>query len=83
MDMLDIFIIAVATITAIAFKVFLYKRIKTWMDQDLIKGLAEGDSDKHAYLSHELQRLTLDKTPRRILHEALTESAKHYTSPKE
>ncbi|WP_028468754.1 hypothetical protein [Neptunomonas japonica] len=83
MDMLDVFIIAVATITAIAFKVFLYKRIQKWMDQDLIKGLAEGNSSKHAYLNHELQRLTLDKTPRRTLHEALTESAKHYTSKKE
>ena len=83
MDMLDIFIIAVASITAIAFKVFLYKRIRTWMDQDLLKGLAEGDNSKHAYLSQELQRLTLEKTPRRSLHEALTESAKNYTSPKE
>ncbi|MGY8869278.1 MAG: hypothetical protein ACKVJE_02455 [Pseudomonadales bacterium] len=83
MDMLDVFIIAVATITAIAFKVFLYKRIQKWMDQDLIKGLAEGNNSKHAYLNHELQRLIVEKTPRRALHEALTESAKHYTSEKE
>lgn len=80
MNMLDIFIIVVATATAIAFKVFLYKRIQGWMDQDLIKGLANGDNEKHAYLTSEHQRLIADKTPRKMLHETLTEQAKHYSS---
>ncbi len=82
MNTLDIFIIiiATATATAIAFKVFLYKRIQRWMDQDLIKGLANGDQEKLAYLHREHQRLMSEKTPRKLLHEALTEQAKHYSS---
>ncbi len=80
MNMLDIFIIVVATVTAIAFKVFLFKRIQRWMDQDLIKGLANGDNEKYTYLSREHQRLISEKTPRKILHETLTEQAKHYSS---
>lgn len=83
MDILSIFIIAVATITAIIFKVFLYKRIQKWMDQDLIKSLSEGNSSKHAYLCQELQRLALQKTPRRDIHNAITESAKRYPSQEE
>lgn len=80
MNTLDIFIIIIATATAIAFKVFLYKRIQRWMDQDLIKGLANGDQEKLAYLHREHQRLMSEKTPRKLLHEALTEQAKHYSS---
>ncbi len=80
MSMLDIFIIVVATASAIIFKVSLYKRIQRWMDQDLIKGLANGDNEKHSYLSREHQRLISEKTPRKLLHQLLTEHAKHYSS---
>lgn len=80
MNMLDIFIIVVATVAAIVFKVFLYKRIQRWMDQDLIKGLANGNQEKQSYLSSEHQRLISEKTPRKVLHEILTEQAKHYSS---
>lgn len=80
MDMLSIFIIIVATLTAIAFKVFLYKRIQRWMDQDLIKGLADGNSQKHDYLVGEHLRLIKEKTSRKTIHEILIQQAKHYSS---
>ena len=80
MNMLDIFIIVVATVAAIVFKVFLYKRIQRWMDEDLIKGLANGNHEKQSYLSREHLRLISEKTPRKVLHEILTEQAKHYSS---
>ena len=80
MDTLDLVIIAIATITAIAFKVYLYRRIKHWMDQDLIKGLADGDADKRQYLESELQRLYLEKTPRNQIHDILTKLAENYSA---
>lgn len=79
MDTLDLVIIAIATVTAIAFKVYLYRRIKHWMDQDLIKGLADGDTDKQQYLESELQRLYLEKTPRKQIHDTLTKLAENYS----
>ena len=79
MDTLDLVIIAIATVTAIAFKVYLYRRIKHWMDQDLIKGLADGDTDKQQYLESELQRLYLEKTPRNQINDTLTKLAENYS----
>jgi len=43
MDSLSLFIIAVSVILAVAFKWYLFQRIRNWIDQDLIKGLAAGD----------------------------------------
>lgn len=79
MDTLDLVIIAIATLTAIAFKWFLFRRIRGWMDQDLIKGLAAGDSAKLQYLQQEYQRLSAEKLPRNQLHDTLTELAKRYS----
>ncbi len=78
MSTLDLFIIFVATVTAIAFKVYLYKRIQRWMDNDLIKGLAAGDDAKLAFLQTELNRLKSEKTSRNQLHEKLTHLSKNY-----
>lgn len=43
MDSLSLFIIAVSVVLAVAFKWYLFQRIRNWIDQDLIKGLAAGD----------------------------------------
>ncbi|SIS76745.1 hypothetical protein [Neptunomonas antarctica] len=80
MDMLAIIIIVIATISAIGFKIYLFKRIRRWMDQDLIKVLAEGDADKKIFLTQMHLQLISAKTPRNKLHEALTEHAKHYST---
>lgn len=43
MDSLSLFIIAVSVVLAVVFKWYLFRRIRHWIDQDLIKGLAAGD----------------------------------------
>jgi len=80
MDALDIGIIIIATAAAVLFKVILFKRIRHWMDQDLIKGLADNDSTKHQFLLKEHQRLLDNKTPRKELHDKLTLAAQNYSA---
>jgi hypothetical protein len=80
MNTLDIIIIVIATISAIGFKIYLFKRIRRWMDQDLIKVLAEGDADKKIFLIQMHLQLISDKVPRNELHEALTAQAKRYSA---
>lgn len=78
MDVTSIFIIVVATVLAIVFKVILYKKIQKWMDQDLIKGLAEGNSDKQAFLQQEYQKLIAQKVKRKQYSDRLTELADQF-----
>lgn len=78
MDLLSIVIILIATLSAILFKLFLFKRIRHWMDQDLIKGLADQDPAKQRYLHEHHQQLLQDKTPRKQIHRKLTEAAQNY-----
>ncbi len=80
MDTLDIGIIIIATATAILFKVILFKRIRHWMDQDLIKGLAGSNATKHQFLLKEHRRLLDNKTPRKELHDKLTLAAQNYSA---
>ncbi|EAR60497.1 hypothetical protein [Neptuniibacter caesariensis] len=78
MDVTSIFIIVVATVLAIVFKVILYKKIQKWMDQDLIKGLADGNSDKQAFLQQEYQKLIAQKVKRKQYSDRLTELADQF-----
>lgn len=78
MDVTSIFIIVVATVLAIVFKVILYKKIQKWMDQDLIKGLADGNSDKQAFLQQEYQKLIEQKVKRKQYSDRLTELADQF-----
>lgn len=78
MDALSIFITVVATVLAIAFKWFLYKKIRNWMDTDLVKGLAENNPEKLAYLQQQMAELKSANTPRSQLHEKLTKLASGY-----
>lgn len=73
MDALSIGIIAFATITALLFKFILYRKICNWMDQDLIKGLANGDQEKQIYLNEQLAQMKTDKIKRKLQHQKLTE----------
>lgn len=65
MDLTAWLIIAVSTITAIAFKVFIYRRICAWMDRDLLRGLAAGDGERLARLEADYQRLRSEGLSRR------------------
>lgn len=71
MDATSLFIIVITTVTAIAFKWFLFKRIRRWMDADLIKGLAQGDPARQAYLQSQLEKLQSEGTPRSQQHQKL------------
>lgn len=75
MDSLSIGIIAFATITALLFKFILYRKICNWMDQDLIKGLAEGNQSKQTYLNEQLAQMKKGKVKRKLQHQQLTELA--------
>lgn len=79
MDPLSILIILIATLTAVAFKIVLIRKIRHWMDQDLIKGLAGNNGAKLAALQAEYARLQGLKTPRKALHQQLELFAKNYS----
>ena len=78
MDPLSIGIIVFATVTALAFKFVLYRKICNWMDQDLVKGLADGDQAKHEYLQQQMQQMKSDKVKRKVQHQRLTELAEQF-----
>jgi len=75
MDATSIIIIVIATVTAIAFKWFLFRRIRRWMDADLVKGLAGDNPAKLTYLQTQLSELQAAGTPRAALHEKLEQLA--------
>ncbi|MDO6562519.1 hypothetical protein Q4488_03890 [Amphritea sp. 1_MG-2023] len=75
MDALSIGIILFATVTALLFKFVLYHKICRWMDQDLIKGLAEGDTAKQRFLTQKLTEMKVDKVKRKHQHQRLTQLA--------
>lgn len=78
MDSTSIAIIVVATVAAIAFKYVLYKKICRWMDNDLARGLAEGDTAKHKFLQQELDQMRLSKIKRNEYPARLTKLAETY-----
>lgn len=75
MDATSIIIIVIATVTAIAFKWFMFRRIRRWMDADLIKGLAGSDPTKLVYLQTQLSDLQAAGTSRAVVHEKLEQLA--------
>ena len=78
MDITAYFIIAVSTLLAIVFKLVLFKRIQKWMDQDLIKGLAGDNEEKHAYLTSKHEELVKQKVKRKHYHQQLTDYAEQF-----
>lgn len=78
MDATSIFIIVVATALAIIFKYVLYKKIQRWMDQDLIKGLAEDNQEKHSFLTQKYDELVTNKVSRKEYPQRLTEFADQF-----
>lgn len=71
MDSLSLFIIAVSVVLALAFKWYLYQRIRNWIDQDLIKGLADGDTELLQRLQQADQALRARGTKRQHRHRHL------------
>lgn len=78
MDATSIFIIVVSVVLAVVFKVVLFKRIRRWMDQDLIKGLAGENPEKLAFLQAQYQQLLEEKVKRKHFHDKLTALAEEF-----
>jgi len=78
MDTTAIFIIVVSTVLAIVFKVVIFKKIRNWMDQDLINGLAGENADKKAYLLDKLATMKAEGVARKHYQAQLTEFADQF-----
>ncbi|MBA4501989.1 hypothetical protein [Marinobacterium marinum] len=77
MDALSIFIIIVSVVLAIVFKWVLFRKIQRWMDQDLIKQLADGDPVRMSALHQQDQQLKQQGIKRPKRHERLQEYARN------
>lgn len=78
MDPIYIFIIVISTLLAIVFKVIMFKKIRNWMDQDLIKGLAEDNPEKLKFLTEKYTKMVQSKVNRKEYHQRLTDLATQF-----
>ncbi|MBY4677253.1 hypothetical protein [Marinobacterium arenosum] len=78
MDATSIFIIVVSTVLAILFKWVLFRRIRDWMDRDLIRGLAGNNEAKLLYLQEQQAQLKAAGIKRSAQHQQLTELAAQF-----
>ncbi|CEL27913.1 hypothetical protein AB4P97_01985 [Pseudomonas sp. A1230] len=75
---MDYFIIVVTTVAGLYFHVWLYLRIKRWMDRDLALSLAGKDEGKRAFMLDQLARAQALKIKRRDLPMWLEAAAAGY-----
>ncbi len=78
MEPIYIFIIVISTLLAIVFKVVMFKKIRNWMDQDLIKGLADENPDKLKFLTEKYKEMVESKANRKEYHQRLTDLAEQF-----
>lgn len=50
MDTLSLFIIVISVLLAVVFKWFLIRKIRHWMERDLVRQLAAGDPERQQAL---------------------------------
>lgn len=82
MDTLGIAIIVISVVLAVIFKVVVMKRIREWVDQDLIRSLSMGDKAKLEQLMELDQTLKSQETPRGERHQQLEKLAESLNSTK-
>ena len=82
MDTTGIAIIVISVVLAVLFKVVVMKRIREWVDQDLIRSLSNGDSKKLDQLMALDQSLKSQETPRGERHQQLEQLAESLNSTK-
>ena len=75
MDSLSIAIIVVSVLLAFLFKFVLLKRVREWVDKDLLRSLASGDPDKLKQLSELDARLKTEGVSRAERHKQLEDQA--------
>ncbi|MFG0686431.1 hypothetical protein [Pseudomonas sp. WSY_20] len=76
---MDYFIVVVATLAGLGFHVWLYVRMRRWMDRDLALSLAGGDPHKQAYMLQRLQHARQSKMGRKALAQWLAQEAAAYS----
>jgi len=82
MDTLGITIIVISVVLAVIFKVVVMKRIREWVDQDLIRSLSMGDQTKLSQLMELDKQLKRQETPRGERHQQLETLAESLNSTK-
>lgn len=75
---MDYFIVAIATLSGLYFHWWLYARIKRWINRDLALSMAQGDSQKQAYMLDKLSEATALKIKKANLQSWLEDAAKQY-----
>ena len=75
---MDLAIVVVVSLLAIALHVVLYLLFRRWMDRDLALSLAGDDEDKRRYMLDCLQRARRDGVRRRDLPAWLEHEAARY-----
>lgn len=75
MDTLSIVIIVTSVVLAVLFKWVLFSKIRRWMDTDLIRQLAQGESELEQRLTHYYQELIKSGVKRREIHDKLQQFA--------
>lgn len=75
---MDYFIIAVATLSALYFHLWLHRRIRRWINRDLAISMAGEDAGKRDYMLEQLQRAEQQKVSKKELQAWLQRAADAY-----
>ena len=77
---MDYFIVAVATLSGLYFHWWIYVRIKRWINRDLALSMAQGNTQKQAYMLDKLIEAQTLKIKKNELHDWLQRAADQYTA---
>lgn len=75
MDTTTLSIIVISVVLAVVFKWYFYCRIQRWMNEDMIKRLADNNSEKQKMLQQRYQELVQAKFKSKVIEQQLTEYA--------
>lgn len=76
---MDYFIVAIATLSGLYFHWWIYARIKRWINRDLALSMAQGDTQKQAYMLDKLAQAQVLKIKKVELQAWLQQAADQYT----
>lgn len=76
---MDYFIVAIATLSGLYFHWWIYARIKRWINRDLALSMAQGDTQKQAYMLDKLAQAQVLKIKKAELQAWLQQAADQYT----
>lgn len=76
---MDYFIVAVATLSGLYFHLWIYVRIKRWINRDLALSMALDNPQKQAYMLNKLSEATALKIKKVELQNWLQNAADNYS----